>query len=159
MKNQFGKRNLMNILIVDDERNYRDLLKECFEAEKWTVFLAENGEEGLKKLGEAKIDAVISDIFMPVMNGIKFRDEMRENPNYANLPFLFVSGYSDNYTLNAVRFPKLEVFIEKTKPFSEIKAWVEFLTTPIELRNGPSPIEKLKTNPPFIKRNPNEWRR
>jgi CheY-like chemotaxis protein len=149
----------MNILIVDDERNYRDLLKECFEAEKWTVFLAENGEEGLKKLGEAKIDAIISDIFMPVMNGIKFRDEMRENPNYANLPFLFVSGYSDNYTLNAVRFPKLEVFIEKTKPFSEIKAWVEFLTTPIESRNGPSPIEKLKTNPPFIKRNPNERRR
>jgi CheY-like chemotaxis protein len=149
----------MNILIVDDERNYRDLLRECFEAEKWIVFSAENGEEGLKKLEEAKIDVIVSDIFMPVMNGIKFRDKVRENPDYANLPFLFVSGYSDNYTLNAVRFPKLEVFIEKTKPFSEIKAWVEFLTTPIELRNRPSPIEKFKTNPPLIKRNPNERRR
>jgi CheY-like chemotaxis protein len=148
----------MNVLVVDDEPLYRRLVRDYFEQEGWKVHLAENGLEGLEKIDSAKIDAIISDIYMPVMNGVQFRDKIRENPNYMNLPFLFVSGYNDNYTLNAVKLPKIEVFIEKTKPLSELKLWVEYLTTPMELRKGIPPSEKPKINPRVTKRDQTDRR-
>jgi two-component system alkaline phosphatase synthesis response regulator PhoP len=60
----------MNILIVDDERLYCKLVKEYFEQEGWSVFMAENGQEGLAKLLNVKIDVVVSDIYIPIMNGV-----------------------------------------------------------------------------------------
>ena len=60
----------MNILIVGDERLYCKLVKEYFEQGLWSVFTAENGQEGLEKLLNLKIDVVVSDIYRPIMNGV-----------------------------------------------------------------------------------------
>jgi CheY-like chemotaxis protein len=149
----------MNILIVDDERLYCQLVKDYFEQEGWSAFTAENGQDGLEKLETEKFDAVVSDIYMPIMNGVQFRDKVRENPNYSNLPFLFVSGYNDNYTLNAVKFPKVEAFLEKTKPLSEVKAWIEHLTKPFELRPVLPPPKRTILDNRVTKRDPNNWKR
>jgi CheY-like chemotaxis protein len=149
----------MNILIVDDERLYCKLVKDYFEQEGWTVYMAENGQDGLEKLEAEKIDAVVSDIYMPIMNGVQFRDKVRENPNYSNLPFLFVSGYNDNYTLNAVKFPEIEVFLEKTKPLSELKAWIQYLTKPVEHRSSLPPLQRTQLDARVSKRDPKNWKR
>jgi two-component system, response regulator len=148
----------MNILIVDDERLYCKLVKDYFEQEGWTVFTAENGQDALEQLGAEKIDAVVSDIYMPIMNGVQFRDKVRENPKYLNLPFLFVSAYNDNYTLNAIKYPKIEALLEKTKPLSEVKAWIEHLIKPIGLRSTlPSPRRNISDRR-VTKRDPNSWK-
>jgi CheY-like chemotaxis protein len=149
----------MNILVVDDERLYCKLVKDYFEQERWVVHTAENGQEGLEKLENEKIDAVVSDIYMPIMNGVQFRDKARENPKFENLPFIFVSGYNDNFTHDAVKHPKFEVFIEKTKPLTEVKDWVEHLTTPIEFRKEIPSSQRPKIDPQLTKRDQRNWKR
>jgi len=134
----------MNILIVDDEREYRTLLGDFLKIEGWTVFLAEHGEEGLKYLRNERIDFIISDVYMPIMDGIKFHKKVREIPGFEEIPFLFVSAYDDQYTLSVVHNPKCEGFVRKVRPLPELKAWIEYLTTPVEKRPSAPPQDTLR---------------
>jgi CheY-like chemotaxis protein len=129
----------MTILVVDDEPSYRLLLRSVLKELGYEVVQAENGEDGLKKLQENKIDLVISDIYMPLMDGIRFNRSVRALPNYATVPFLFMSAFDDEHTLNAVKDPRYEGFLRKARPVEEIKEWVAFLATPVEKRGKLTP--------------------
>ena len=98
------------------------------------MLLAENGEEALQKLKETTTDLVISDIYMPVMDGIKFHRTVRATPELETLPFLFVSAYDDQHTLDAVKDPRYEGFLRKARPIEELIEWINYLTTPEEKR-------------------------
>ncbi len=124
----------MTILVVDDEPEYRLILRSLLMGEGWNVILAENGEQGLEKLQEDMVDLVISDIYMPVMDGIKFHRTVRGNARFEKLPFLFVSAYDDQHTLDAVRDPRYEGFLRKARPIEEMIEWIQYLTTPEEHR-------------------------
>jgi CheY-like chemotaxis protein len=128
----------MNILIVDDETEYRMLLGKYLEGEGHTVFLADNGDDGLKKINDAAMDIIITDVYMPVIDGLKFHKIVRANPKLAHIPFLFVSGYDDEYTLETVRSSNIDGFVRKARPLSEMKSWLHYLTLPINKR-PPSP--------------------
>jgi CheY-like chemotaxis protein len=134
----------MTILVVDDDDGQRLVLKTFLTSEGWDVFLAENGEEALEKLKRGKMDIVISDIYMPVMDGFKLRNAVREMPGWVTLPFLFISGYDDQYTLEAVKDPKIEGFFRKGKPIAELKEWVLYLTAPEDRRPKFPPGTKPK---------------
>jgi CheY-like chemotaxis protein len=71
---------------------------------------------------------------MPVMDGIKFHKTLRETPSFETIPFLFISAYDDQHTLDAVKNPKIEGFYRKGRPVAELKEWVLYLTTPEDLR-------------------------
>jgi two-component system, chemotaxis family, chemotaxis protein CheY len=129
----------MTILIVDDEPAFRLLLRSVLKEFGYDVVQAENGEDGLKKLKENKIDLIISDIYMPIMDGIRFNRTVREMPDYATIPFLFMSAFDDEHTLNAVKDPRYEGFLRKARPVEEIREWVTFLTTPVEKRSKSAP--------------------
>jgi CheY-like chemotaxis protein len=124
----------MTILVVDDEPEYRLVLKNVLLSEGFKVIVAENGEEGYTKLTENPVDLVISDIYMPIMDGIRFHRKVRSNPDFARLPFLFVSAFDDQHTLDAVQDPRCEGFLRKARPVSEMKEWIQYLTTPEEKR-------------------------
>jgi CheY-like chemotaxis protein len=120
----------MTILVVDDETEYRLVTKVVLTAEGYNVVLAENGEDALRKLQEEDIDLVVSDIYMPVMDGIRFHRAVRGFPKFAKLPFLFISAFDDQHTLEAVQDPRYEGFIRKARPTEELVEWVQYLTTP-----------------------------
>ncbi len=81
---------MFNILVVDDDKNTRRLFEAVLENENYTVFTAENGEDGLRIMDSQHIDLVILDIMMPKMNGYEFTKVLRETDN--NLPILMVSA-------------------------------------------------------------------
>jgi len=124
----------MNILVVDDEPEYRLLMRSFLMQEGWDVFTAEDGEEGLEKMADARMDMIISDVYMPVMDGLKFHKTIREIPGYEHVPFLFVSAYDDQHTLQAVQNPKIEGFLKKGRSIGELKEWIQYLTAPEEKR-------------------------
>lgn len=132
----------MNILLVDDEPEYRMLLSHYLEDEGYKIFTAEHGEAGLKILDYETIDLIISDVYMPVMDGLKFHRTVRSIPRLEKIPFLFVSGYDDQYTLSAVKSSRLDGFVRKARPMSELDAWIKYLLTPLDKRPGtpPSPL-------------------
>jgi CheY-like chemotaxis protein len=133
----------MKILVVDDEPQYRMLVGHFLEDQGWDVVTAEHGEDGLKKLSSGNFDLVISDIYMPIMDGLKFHKSVRSHPSYETLPFLFVSAYDDEYTLAAVKWTKYEGFLRKGKPITELKSWVVYLTTPLEKRPHTPPGKQV----------------
>jgi CheY-like chemotaxis protein len=129
----------MNILLVDDDPDFRSLVAAEMRVKCWLVHTAAHGEEALEVLGREAIDIVVTDIYMPVMNGIRLRDTVRQDPKLKAIPFLFISAKNDEMTLNAVRFPEIEGFFQKGKPIYAMFAWVTHLTTPIAKRIGLSP--------------------
>ena len=81
---------MLNIMVVDDDKNTRMLLRAVLEAASYTVFTAENGEDALSVMDENHVDLVVLDIMMPKMDGYAFTSLLRENDN--NLPILMVSA-------------------------------------------------------------------
>lgn len=81
---------MFRILVVDDDKNTRTLLKAVLEAENYTVHTAENGEDALAVMDVNHIDLVVLDIMMPKMDGYEFTRALRESNN--NLPILMVSA-------------------------------------------------------------------
>lgn len=67
---------MATILVVDDERNYLFVLEDLLADEGYKVVTASSGNEALEKLKEDQIDAVLSDIKMPGMNGIEFLERV-----------------------------------------------------------------------------------
>lgn len=81
---------MFHILVVDDDKNTRRLMRAVLEGEHYTVFTAENGEEALSALDAQHIDLVVLDIMMPKMDGYEFTKTLRSVKN--ELPILMVSA-------------------------------------------------------------------
>ena len=81
---------MFQIMVVDDDKNTRMLLKAVLEAENYSVLTAENGEDALMLMDSNHVDLVVLDIMMPKMDGYQFTQILRENNN--NLPILMVSA-------------------------------------------------------------------
>jgi len=120
----------MVILIVDDEEGVLNVLRALLQMKGYDVLSARNGVEALERLKVMKFDLVISDIYMPVMDGIKLHKAIRSNPETATLPFLFISGYDDEYTAGAVRDARYEAFWKKATSVDQLVKWVEYLVQP-----------------------------
>ena len=131
------------ILVVDDDPGYRLLLKHILEEQaghKYSVVVAEDGKDALQRLEQQEVDLVISDVYMPIMNGLRLHRAVRAIPKYESLPFLFVSGYNDQYTIAAVKNPKIEGFVRKGGSAKSLIEWVAYLTTPDSERSMWPPI-------------------
>ena len=81
---------MFQILVVDDDKNTRLLMKAVLQAENYTVFTAENGADALNLLDREHIDLVVLDVMMPKMDGYAFTRTLRESNS--NLPILMGSA-------------------------------------------------------------------
>ncbi len=81
---------MVNILIVDDDKNIRKLLQVVLERQGFNIIVASDGLEALKVIDEVKIDLVIVDIMMPNIDGYEFTKTLREGE--ADLPVLMISA-------------------------------------------------------------------
>ena len=81
---------MFHVLVVDDDKNARFLLKELLESERYTVTEADGGDTALAVLDKEHVDLVIVDIMMPRVDGYRFTEELRTFD--AELPVLMVSA-------------------------------------------------------------------
>ncbi len=80
------------ILLVEDEEIMIDLLQKKLGKEGYTVFVAKEGEEGLKKMREVNPDLVLLDIIMPKKGGFEVMEEMNRDPKLKNIPVIVISN-------------------------------------------------------------------
>ncbi len=107
-------KDVMRVLVVDDEVLVRTLLTDILEEEGYVVETAENGQEGIRLLEDQTFDMVISDIVMPKKNGIEVLvAAKRIDPN---LPVVMITGYPSVDTV--IRLVKLGSSDYITKPFN-----------------------------------------
>lgn len=81
---------MFHILVVDDDKNTRLLMRAVLEGENYQVTTAENGEKALEALEREHIDLVVLDVMMPGMDGYEFTKTLRSAQN--DLPILMVSA-------------------------------------------------------------------
>lgn len=83
------------ILIVDDSASIRQTVKIALSGLGHAVTEAGNGAEGLQKAGGAKFELVITDLNMPVMDGLTMIRQLRTKPDYSGIPIVFLTTESD----------------------------------------------------------------
>src|SRR5438128_796984 len=111
----------MNILITDDNPTNLKLLRAMLETEGHKVLSAKDGLEALELLEREKIEAVISDILMPRMDGYRLCLEIRKKEKFKALPFLFyTSTYTSPSDSKAAMDLGADKFLKKPAPAAEI---------------------------------------
>lgn len=83
-----------NLLLIDDEEELSQSMKELLEEEAHLVFTATNGLEALSIIKDHQIDCVVSDIRMPVMDGLNFMKKAREMG--FTKPIIFFTGHGND---------------------------------------------------------------
>jgi len=83
------------ILSVDDSASIRQMIQLTLQGAGYQVVQANDGAEGLAKAQATPVDMVVTDLNMPVMNGLGLIRELRKLPNYRGVPILFLTTESD----------------------------------------------------------------
>ncbi len=79
------------IMVVDDNVDLQEYLRMLL-GDLYTVVCVNNGEEALKMLGEQLVDLVISDVMMPVMNGMELCRRLKSNIQFSHLPVILLTA-------------------------------------------------------------------
>ncbi len=111
-----------NLLLVDDEEDIVSLLEDIFEGKMDNIYCAYNGKDGLDILKDKDIGCIVSDLSMPIMDGLAFLKEVRETKN--NVPFIFLSAYGSKDNQDKAQNLGAFGFVEKLN-FDSIKDIVE----------------------------------
>lgn len=82
------------ILIVDDSESIREVVSFTLQNAGFEVFVANDGKDALEILDGKNIDLVITDLHMPVMDGIELIKETRKIEAYKRIPILFLTTES-----------------------------------------------------------------
>ncbi len=80
------------VLLIEDEELMVNLLEKKLAQAGYNVFVARNGEEGLKIMRETKPDLILLDIIMPKMGGFEVMEEMNKDDNLKGIPVIIVSN-------------------------------------------------------------------
>lgn len=129
----------MNILIVEDDAILTKVLREGFKETGINTIVASNGLEALKILQtqSKKIDLVLLDLLMPVMDGFKFLEEVQQDSiyNLKNIPIIVLSNVDQDKAIKrSYDLGALNYFVKAQHPISEIVEKVKsFLERPREV--------------------------
>lgn len=107
---------MAQILIIEDESNIRQLVKEIVESIGHEATIAANGQEGIEAYRKDPVDLVITDIVMPEKDGVETIRELKHH--HPNVKVIAITGYRGQYN----RLPAAEyVGAQKTlvKPFAK----------------------------------------
>ena len=88
-----------NLLVVDDIEDNRDLLKRLVKRQGHDVEVAANGQRALEKLESGKIDLVLLDIMMPVMDGYEVLRRMKADTALRHTPIIVISAAQEEAAL------------------------------------------------------------
>ncbi|MBD2043445.1 response regulator [Microcoleus sp. FACHB-672] len=86
---------MTKILIIEDESEIRENIRELLEAENFKAIGAENGKIGLQLAAEHLPDLILCDVMMPEIDGYAVLEALRKDPLTATIPFIFLTAFAD----------------------------------------------------------------
>jgi CheY-like chemotaxis protein len=122
VKNRLNVRGgiMKRVLIVDDNVNDRAVL--AYYVSKYflcDIFTASNGKEALDRLDTVNPDVIITDISMPVMNGIQFINELAKRET--QIPVIAITAVSEKALVNQIQ--KLDILSYIAKPVNSFRIY------------------------------------
>jgi CheY-like chemotaxis protein len=83
---------MKKILVIDDNKDVREVLSSLLRVENYEIIEAENGLIGTELARQVIPDLIISDVIMPDMDGFDTLTELRKDPVTAHIPFIFLTA-------------------------------------------------------------------
>lgn len=108
-----GQQNHVTLLVVDDEVDVRELLRDILESEGYNVVLAEGARAALRLFDAHNFDGVFTDIGMPGMNGWELAHAIRERNQ--QIPLAVITGWGDAVGSDDQKIAQVDWVV--TKPF------------------------------------------
>ena len=101
------------IIIVDDSDSIRELLSLILKKQGFDVIIAVNGNDALNKVDEEKIEMVITDLDMPVMDGIEFIKQLRNKTGHKRTPIVVLSSEDLEFRKLEMEHARVSDWIQK----------------------------------------------
>lgn len=121
----FARRLVMNpksaaatILVIEDNVYVRSLLADVFEMEGYNVLQAGQGAEALAVMEGQRVDVILTDLRMPVMDGLTFATALRADGRYRHIPIVLLSATP--LTDSRTTLKLFSAFLWKPSPLEEI---------------------------------------
>lgn len=113
----------ISLLYVEDEQVTREQISRILQRIVTELYVAENGQEGLALYREKRPDIVMSDIMMPVMNGLEMSKEIRKLSRDSQI--IMLTAYSDTeYLLECISLG-INQYVQKPVDFSQLSTAIE----------------------------------
>lgn len=103
---------MKKILIVEDDEEYRNLLKQKLTAAGLAVHETKNGEEGLLELSKNSFDLILLDLIMPKMDGLKFYRQLKRTVK-KKIPILILTNMLLSDIKELLKKPEIKGYIIK----------------------------------------------
>jgi putative two-component system response regulator len=117
--------NQVTLLVVEDDPAMLIALRDILEGAGYEVLTASNGKDALGKLSESQPALILSDISMPVMDGIELLETLRKKPSGAAIPFIFLTARGSREDIFAGKSLGVDDYITKPITSKELIAAVQ----------------------------------
>jgi two-component system cell cycle response regulator DivK len=104
------------ILVVEDQEDNRQIVRDLLTATDYEVMEAENGEEALAAVAKQRPDLILMDIQLPVMDGYEATRRIKADPALSAIPVIAVTSYALSGDEEKARAAGCDDFVPK--PFS-----------------------------------------
>lgn len=116
---QKGERK--RILIIDDDPEYLRRTQSVLH-NHYKVYIANSGVSGIKLLSKHKVDLILLDYLMPVLDGPKVLEALKADPDLSDIPVIFLSGQTDARSITKAMTLGSENYLSKQLAATELAA-------------------------------------
>jgi len=113
------EKNIITVVIVDDEESIRTLVQATLEGPECRVLLAANGHEALALAHSARPQAIVLDWMMPTMSGLEFLRRLMSDPEVRHIPVVMLTAMGQEKDRQAALDAGAKAFL--MKPFSPLQ--------------------------------------
>ena len=104
------------ILVVEDQVDNRQILRDLLASADYAITEAENGEEALAAVAKQRPDLILMDIQLPIMDGYEATRRIKANPAWKDIPIIVVTSYALSGDEAKARDAGCDAYV--TKPYS-----------------------------------------
>ena len=104
------------ILVVEDQQDNRQILRDLLTSADYAMTEAENGEEALAAVAKQRPDLILMDIQLPIMDGYEATRRIKANPAWKDIPIIVVTSYALSGDEAKAREAGCDAYV--TKPYS-----------------------------------------
>ena len=119
------------ILVVEDQEDNRQILRDLLGASGFTMREAGDGEAALAEVAKQRPDLILMDIQLPILDGYETTRRLKSNPDTKGIPIIVVTSYALSGDESKARAAGCDAYV--TKPYSPralLAKIKEFLPTP-----------------------------
>jgi two-component system, cell cycle response regulator DivK len=104
------------ILVVEDQEDNRQILRDLLGSAGYDLIEAENGEEALAAVSKHRPDLILMDIQLPIMDGYEATRRLKSDPEFKTIPIIVVTSYALSGDEGKAREAGCDAYV--TKPYS-----------------------------------------